>query len=328
MEYQIRIVDVFTARPFAGNQLAVVLSADGISGETMQSVAREMNFSETTFVLPSEKNEHAARVRIFTPATELPFAGHPTVGTAWVLWKEGLVKDAGDFTLEEKVGPVAVRLQRDGGRELIWMMHPTVSFDETIEDRRMVASALGLTEADLVPNVPAQVASTGNPFLFVALRDKRAVDAATSDAARLSRIFDGREPRAVFMFAVDGPGKLYSRMFAPHLLGISEDAATGSGAGPLGAFTVKYGLVPRAGSVTLVNEQGTRSGPPEFPPYPADLRQRSRPAGEDRGRRLGCSGRKRRNHTPRGKWMSTPPSPYSPYRAFGEIVSFSGQVGT
>lgn len=265
MTYPIRIVDVFTERPFAGNQLAVVLNAEGISGETMQSVAREMNFSETTFVLPPGERNQAARVRIFTPAAELPFAGHPTVGTAWVLWKEGLVKDGGhSFNLEENIGPVAVRLQRDGGRELIWMTHPPVRFEETIPDRALVVSALGLTETDLTPSVPLQVATTGNPFLFVALRDRRAVDAANSDASRLDRIFAGREARAVFMFAVDGPGKLHSRMFAPHLLGISEDAATGSAAGPLGAFAVKHGLVPRAGNVSLVSEQGTKMGRQSF----------------------------------------------------------------
>jgi trans-2,3-dihydro-3-hydroxyanthranilate isomerase len=263
MTYPIRIVDVFTERPFAGNQLAVVLQADGISDDTMQAVAREMNFSETTFVLPPDQRDHAARVRIFTPASELPFAGHPTVGTGWVLWKENLVS-SDRFTLEEGVGPVGVRIQRDGGREVVWMSHPRVTFDETIDDRKLVASALGLGEQDLAPITPIQVVSTGNPFLLVALRDRRAVDAASSEASRLTRVFAGREPRAVFMFAVDGPGKLYSRMFAPHLLAIHEDAATGSATGPLGAFAVKYGLVPRADTVSLVSEQGTKMGRQSF----------------------------------------------------------------
>ena len=264
MTYPIRIVDVFTERPFAGNQLAVVLRADGISGEMMQSVAKEMNFSETTFVLAAEKPDHAARVRIFTPAMELPFAGHPTVGTAWVLWNEGLVGGTERITLGEGVGPVVVRRQREGGKELVWMTHPAVRFKETIDDRGRVASALGLAEDDLVPNVPAQVATTGNPFLFIALRDRRAVDAASSDGTRLANLFAGRTARAAFMFAVNGPGKLYSRMFAPHLLGISEDAATGSASGPLGAFTVKYGLVPRAPTVSLVSEQGSKMDRPSF----------------------------------------------------------------
>ena len=264
MTYPIRIVDVFTERSFAGNQLAVVLAAEGIGDEMMQSVAKEMNFSETTFVLAAEEPDHAARVRIFTPAMELPFAGHPTVGTAWVLWNEGFAGERERITLEEGVGPVAVRRQSEGGKELIWMTHPTVSFEETIDDRGRVASALGLTEDDLLPEVPVQVASTGNPFLFIALRDRGAVNAASSDGPRLTNLFAGRTARAAFMFAVDGAGKLYSRMFAPHLLGISEDAATGSASGPLGAFAVKYGLVPRASKVSLVSEQGSKMGRPSF----------------------------------------------------------------
>ncbi|HEY8677318.1 MAG TPA: PhzF family phenazine biosynthesis isomerase [Candidatus Dormibacteraeota bacterium] len=158
MTHAIRIVDVFTDRPFTGNQLAVVLNADDISGETMQDVAREMNFSETTFVLTPQARSSAARVRIFTPAAELPFAGHPTVGTAWVLWKEGLLKKGADrFTLEEGVGPVSVRFeeiplppagegQGGGSNVLVWMTHPTVRFQEVHEDRAQVARALGLTE--------------------------------------------------------------------------------------------------------------------------------------------------------------------------------------
>ena len=265
MPYPIRIVDVFTERPFAGNQLAVVLSADGISGETMQSVAKELNFSETTFVLPADQRDHTARVRIFTPAMELPFAGHPTVGTAWVLWKEGLVK-AGTrkFTLQEGVGPVGVRVEQGEGREVVWMTHPQVTFAEMIDDRALLTSALGLSEKDLAPGIPLQVATTGNPFLFVTLRDRQAVDSATSEAGRLARIFAGREARAVFLFAVESPTRLYSRMFAPHILGIQEDAATGSASGPLGAFAVKYGLVPRTETVSLVSEQGTRMGRQSF----------------------------------------------------------------
>jgi trans-2,3-dihydro-3-hydroxyanthranilate isomerase len=265
MTHPIRIVDVFTERAFAGNQLAVVLSAKGMTAETMQSVARELNFSETTFVLPAEHPDHIAKVRIFTPAMELPFAGHPTVGTAWVLWKEGLVQGGAEsFILEEAVGPVPVRLARNGGGEVMWMKHPEVRFEETIEDRALLAGSLGLTEKDLVPNVPMQVVSTGNPFLFVALRDRETVDAASSDGAGLARAFTGRQSRGVFMFALDQPGRIYSRMFAPHLLGISEDAAPGSAAGPLGAFAVKYGLVPRATRVSLVCEQGTKMGRQSF----------------------------------------------------------------
>src|SRR5437016_8141139 len=129
--HQIRIVDVFTEKALAGNQLAVVLDGRELSTDAMQRIAREMNFSETTFVLPAENAAHAAKVRIFTPTSELPFAGHPTIGTAWVLANEGLIaKGALAFTLEEGVGPVKVRGVKEDGRLVFWITHPPLSFGE------------------------------------------------------------------------------------------------------------------------------------------------------------------------------------------------------
>jgi trans-2,3-dihydro-3-hydroxyanthranilate isomerase len=260
MGYPIHIVDVFTDRALSGNQLAVVLDAGGISPDVMQRVAREMNFSETTFVMPPGQPGHAAKVRIFTPGTELPFAGHPTVGTAWVLATQGLVPEgAMEFTLEEGVGPVPVRGERGPKGLAFWMTHPPLRFGEVINDRQRIAAALGLNERDLVPDIPIQVGSTGNEFLYVALRDARAVDSAESDAARLTSAFVGREPLPVFLFSAVGANRLYSRMFA-HPLGIAEDPATGSGSGPLGAFAVKCGLVAHSRSVSITSEQGTKMG--------------------------------------------------------------------
>src|SRR6202165_3514507 len=167
--YRLRWGDVFTERALAGNPLAVVLEADGLSQAQMQAIARETNLSETTFVLPPQKREHAAKVRIFTPHVELPFAGHPTVGTGWVLLDEGLVgSDVAGFTLEEGVGPVPVRVDRGGREVVLWMSHPPVTFGEVIEEREAVAAALGLAISDLRPQVPIQVVSTGVPFLYVA----------------------------------------------------------------------------------------------------------------------------------------------------------------
>src|SRR5438132_13953592 len=164
--YRLRWVDVFTERALAGNPLAVVLEADGLSDMQMQAIARETNLSETTFVLPPEKREHTAKVRIFTPHVELPFAGHPTVGTGWVLIDEGLVgSDAASFTLEEGVGPIPVRVDRGGGEVVLWMSHPAVTFGEMIEERVDVAAALGLTVGDVLPDVPIPVVSTGTPVV-------------------------------------------------------------------------------------------------------------------------------------------------------------------
>ena len=255
MAREIRIVDVFTDRALAGNQLAVVLDGKDLPARTMQRIAREMNFSETTFVLPPDNPDHAAHVRIFTPATELPFAGHPTVGTAWVLANEGVVKGL-EFTLEEEVGPVKVRGVNEGGGLMFWMTHPPLSFGEVFPHAQ-VAAALGIDESDIIDDVPAQVASTGNPFIFAALRDVGAVDKATSDRSRLEKLLRGDRAHGVFFFASMGADRLYSRMFAAD---IAEDPATGSASGPLGAFTVRYGIVARAPKVAIASEQGTKMG--------------------------------------------------------------------
>jgi trans-2,3-dihydro-3-hydroxyanthranilate isomerase len=259
--YTIHVVDVFTERPLSGNQLAVVLDAEGISGDVMQRIAKEMNISETTFVLAPEDPGNAARVRIFTPGAELPFAGHPTIGTAWVLSTEGLVPGGAlEFALEEGVGPVPVRGEQGASGLRFWMTHPKVQLGEVLSERARAAAAVGLSEKDLLPDVPIQVASTGVPFVYVALKDERAVDTAVSEKERLASVFN----EGVFLFAAVGENRLYSRMFSPHVLDIHEDPATGSGSGPLGAFAVKYGLVPRSATVSIVSEQGTKMGRQSF----------------------------------------------------------------
>jgi trans-2,3-dihydro-3-hydroxyanthranilate isomerase len=248
---------VFTERPLAGNQLAVVLDAEGIPGDVMQRIAKEMNLSETAFVLAADKPGNAAKVRIFTPSAELPFAGHPTIGTAWVLFTEGLVPGGAlEFALEEGVGPVPVRVERASGGLKLWMTHPAVTFGKVYPDRAAAAAALGLSEGDLVPDVAIQVASTGLPHVYVALKDARSVDAAVSEKKPLASVFD----EGVFLFAALGGNRLYSRMFAPHTADIREDPATGSASGPLGAFAVKHGLVKRSAAVSIVSEQGTKMG--------------------------------------------------------------------
>jgi trans-2,3-dihydro-3-hydroxyanthranilate isomerase len=210
-----------------------------------------MNFPETTFVFPPDDPGHAARVRIFTPVMELPFAGHPTIGTAWVLADEG-VAHGDEFTLEETVGPVKVRCAGN----LVWMTHPPLMFGGVLPHKQ-VAGAIGIKEDAILPDVPAQLASTGNPFLYVALRDAAAVDAAVPDTTRVGKLLRGDRGHGVYLFAATGAGRLYGRMFA---VDVPEDPATGSAAGPLGAFAVKYGLVERAPNVAIAVEQGTKMG--------------------------------------------------------------------
>src|SRR5262249_51896310 len=156
--YRLHHVDVFTDRPLAGNQLAVVLDADGIGDDEMQAVACEMNLAETTFVLAPTRPGCAARVRIFTPAREMPFAGHPTIGTAWVLAAEGRVPArAATFALDEVIGAVDVELEGDPTRPLfVWMRHRDATFGAEVTDRGAVAAALGLGERDLLAGAPVR----------------------------------------------------------------------------------------------------------------------------------------------------------------------------
>src|SRR5262245_30966914 len=151
--YRYRVVDVFTEQPLEGNPLAVFPDASGIDDATMQKIAKELNLSETTFVSPASRADCAAKVRIFTPTRELLFAGHPTIGTSFVLLDEGIVpRNSEGFALEEKIGPVPVRVE-PGERPLIWLTTPPISFGRTF-DRRLCAETLGLETKDLLEITP------------------------------------------------------------------------------------------------------------------------------------------------------------------------------
>lgn len=254
-------VDVFTERIFGGNPLAVFLDGRGLDDDVMQAIAREMNLSETAFVLPATRPDCAARVRIFTPGREVPFAGHPTVGTAWVLATRGRL--GAHAALEEGIGPVSVELEGDPARPtFVWMRHRDAEFGPAVADRDGVAAALGLRTPELQPGAPIRVGSTGSPFLYVPLRDRTAVDRAALDVVAMRRAAGDPLP-GVFVFTGEKAGA-YSRMFAPHTSRITEDPATGAASGPLGAYLVAHGLVPGTGSMRLVSEQGTQMGRQSF----------------------------------------------------------------
>jgi trans-2,3-dihydro-3-hydroxyanthranilate isomerase len=250
-------IGVFTDRPLEGNALAVFPHASAIDDVTMQKIAKELNLSETTFVVPATRNECAVGVRIFTPTRELPFAGHPTIGTSFVLMEEGLVSSNSErFVLEEKVGPVPIRVDKSK-RPLIWLRTPPVSEGATF-DRQICAQVLGLDTSDLLQITP-QLMSAGNPTLFVALKGKDAVDRAWLDSHGSAVLKEGhREPMCVFVFSPTADGA-YSRMFAPDY-GITEDPATGSSTGPLAVFMMQHGLVSGAAGKRFVSEQGSKMG--------------------------------------------------------------------
>jgi trans-2,3-dihydro-3-hydroxyanthranilate isomerase len=256
-EYRYRVVDVFTETALEGNPLAVFPDAAGIDDGTMQKIAKELNLSETVFVVPVTRADCAARIRIFTSTREMLFAGHPTIGGSFVLMEEGLVsKDLGHFLLEEKVGPVPIRVE-PGSRPLIWLKTPPIEFGKTY-DRAVCAQALGLATADLLDVVP-QLASAGNPVVFIPVRDKSVVDRAWLDMSGLRAVHPvGDSSVCVFVFTPT-PDGAYSRMFAPEP-GVIEDPATGSATGPLAAFMLTYGLAPRGKGSRFISEQGTKMG--------------------------------------------------------------------
>jgi trans-2,3-dihydro-3-hydroxyanthranilate isomerase len=248
-----RIVDVFTDRPLAGNQLAVVLDGEGIDLTSMQAIAREFNFSETTFVTRSQRPGCDWKVRIFTPFVELPMAGHPTVGTAAVLREEGMAGD--QVTFELGIGPTPVAFDSEG---LAWMTQPEAEFEATLDDRELVASALSLSSADLRGDLPLQVVSCGNPFLFVPVATLEALGRTRPNLDAWGRLTAGMDLRGIFGFVETAAGRVRARMFAP-TVGVAEDPATGSAAGPLGAYFVRHRDV-----TSLLIEQGVEMGRPSL----------------------------------------------------------------
>ncbi len=267
--YRFVQVDVFTNRQFGGNPLAVFLDATGLSDAQMQSIANEMNLSETTFVLPPDDPGHAAKVRIFTTTAELPFAGHPTIGTAWALGDQGMVpKGATSMVLELGIGPISVSAERSPGElEFVWMDQGPATFGEVFNDREAIAAALGIEVNDLLPDAPIQPASTGSPFLYVPLKSVEVVDRVSPHLERyracIARV--GWGVRSAFMFAPEPDrNRAYSRMIGIGKGMLREDPATGSASGPLGAYLVKYGLTTGEGVVEIVSEQGTAMGRQSF----------------------------------------------------------------
>jgi trans-2,3-dihydro-3-hydroxyanthranilate isomerase len=252
--YRYRVVDVFTERPLKGNALAVFPDAAAIDPRLMQPIARELNLAETVFILPSGRRDCAARLRIFTPAREMRFAGHPTIGASFVLVDEGLVPRAtGRFAVDEPVGAVPIRVERNGST-VIWLSTPPIERGRTY-DGSACARMLGLQPNALLP-APPQWLSAGNPIIVVGVTDPAAVDRASLDVS--SQLALEREPACVYVFARTGAGA-YGRMFAP-LLGVPEDPATGSAMGPLAAFMIDNGLLARVAGTQFTCEQGTRMG--------------------------------------------------------------------
>jgi trans-2,3-dihydro-3-hydroxyanthranilate isomerase len=261
--------DVFTDHLFGGNQLAVVLDGRGLSSAVMQAIAKEMNFSETTFVLPADRPDTDVRMRIFTPGDELPMAGHPTIGSTFALARAGVIESGrARFVFGLGIGPVPVTLEWHGDDlRFAWMTQPNPVFGELRIDPATAAAALSLPpQAVADTDLPVQVVSCGVPFLFVPLTSRRAVDAAGVDGAALAALLKntGGEAKGVFLFSAEAANDgatVYSRMFAP-ALGVAEDPATGVASGPLGCYLVRYRIVAPQQAAKMLSLQGAKMGRP------------------------------------------------------------------
>jgi trans-2,3-dihydro-3-hydroxyanthranilate isomerase len=244
--YRFVIADVFTERPLAGNQLAVFTDATQIPEEELQPLARELNFSETVFVYPGRGEGHAA-IRIFTPQRELPFAGHPVLGTAFVL---GGPLQLVEIRLETQAGVIPVALEREGARIVFGRMTQQVPTVQPFAPERELLEALGVGRSEL----PVEVYDNGVEHVFVGLANEESVASLVPDLAALATL-----PALGFnCFAGSGSG-WKTRMFAPGV-SVAEDPATGSAAGPLACHLARHGLVDFGDEIEI--SQGVEVGRP------------------------------------------------------------------
>jgi trans-2,3-dihydro-3-hydroxyanthranilate isomerase len=267
--YRYLQLDVFTDHLFGGNQLAVFLDGRGLSGDTMQAVAREMNFSETTFILPAERRDTDVRMRIFTPGSEMPIAGHPTIGSTFALARAGVIAPERDrFVFGLGAGPTPVSLiWRGADLGFAWMTQPLPEFQRPIANPGLAATALGLREEDVAgTNLPVQVVSCGVAFLYVPVSTRSAVDRAAMNPPAYAELMRSAQAQVngVFFFTTEQGqpwATVYSRMFAPDV-GIAEDPATGIASGPLGCYLVRHNVVTPEQAGAMLSLQGVKMGRP------------------------------------------------------------------
>ncbi len=266
-------VDVFASKPFGGNPLAVFPEAEDLSTEEMQLLAKEMNLSETTFVLPATKGSGADfRVRIFVPDMEIPYAGHPTIGTFYVLAKEGRIKLKDPMTtvkMEAKAGVMPVEIHsKNGNITKVVTVQNKPEFGTVFANARPFADALSLEMSDLDPKkMPIQLVSTGLPWVIVPVKTRKAVEKALGNASAFAEAIKPLPKNVVDLYVtcldpLEGTSTTHSRGFSLVSRNIVEDPATGSASGCLGAYLVSRKLVPLKETTRIINEQGYEIGRP------------------------------------------------------------------
>ncbi len=252
MRVPFRLLDVFCVGPFTGNQLCVVPDAAGLDDATMQSIAREIGFSETTFV--TSVGEDAYDVRIFTPGQELPFAGHPTLGTAFALVADGRVGPV----VTQRCGAGELRVEVDAAAGRGRMRQFPGELAPVFDDRKAVARAAGLDESDLHPDRPVRTVTTGLPHTIVPVLDATVLRRAERHGALVAEVARRTGGESLYLFAEDDDG-VTARMFDRET-GVGEDPATGSAAGPLGVYLAEHALVGMPARVRI--QQGEQVGRP------------------------------------------------------------------
>jgi trans-2,3-dihydro-3-hydroxyanthranilate isomerase len=256
------VCDVFARRRFEGNQLAVFPDAGEMSSEEMQTLAREIHFSETTFILSDRPNERGWPVRIFTPAREIPFAGHPTLGTAFVIWDRFLGRTGNEVKLDLGVGVVPVAMEERGERLVMTQVAP--EFGRTVEPV-VAAQVLGLAHTDIDSRFPIQEVSTGLSFLIVPVKDLAAMRGIKVNLAEYYRLTDRLEAKAVLAFCpetVDPQCRLHVRVFCD-FYDVPEDPATGSANGCLCAWLSRHRFLGSS-DFAIHTEQGVEMKRPSL----------------------------------------------------------------
>lgn len=261
MDHRFFTLDVFTTTRFQGNPVAVITDGDGLSRDQMLAIAREMNLSETVFVQKPTEDRALARLRIFTTKEELKLAGHPVIGTWFLLAELGVVpaQEGGVHVLQQTgagILPVEIRF-KDGRPQRVTMTQKEASFKASRIDKRKLAAALGLTAKDLHPKLPLEFVSTGIFNLMVPLRNRAALAKIQMNIVEMAPLL-GKQGALAYCFAVGSNHSVYARGMMPWEL--YEDAGTGSAAGSLGAYLVKHGLV--GPGHTLHVAQGIEMGRP------------------------------------------------------------------
>ena len=257
MTQRFYMVDVFAEQAYSGNPLAVIVGKENISDETMQLIAAEMNFSETTFVTPEVEADSGYRVRIFTPAREIAFTGHPILGTAWVIRHYVALNTSAEVRLNLDVGQVPVKFESSpDGKEIVWFLAPPMTLGATCS-KETIAIALGLQPEDIDTKTPVQMVSAGTSAMIVPLRSMHALRRSRLDLEAYATLAAEGFPPLVYLYCNEthqSQNDLCARFFF-EAHGVREDPATGNGAAFLGAYLLEHNIYPEFGLSVRI-EQG------------------------------------------------------------------------